>query len=296
MNSTKSIFKLKQEFNEINHTSTIHINRVFETLNDANKKLNKFEIKLLDKQMAFVGTNQLIKEALKRFKQGEIKYSDQDMQNVVDRVSKIEFVDTYSKYNIFVWIKRYHRLYEELSRKIHVQMRYSHSLLSRLKQLDKDLYSYRHNTQVKEMCSRINVLREDLLTSTRFKLDMYDCYNLMEQVLMFDPVINKNNFLSLITIRKEKDTISTINALPNELDIEDIRNAIFVEMIEDNSETYYLDFMMEAIFKLRDANPKLKKEMDERIGIDMIPTVSVSFDEYGEVDSIKQNPPNLKLV
>ncbi|WP_419883940.1 hypothetical protein ACN6MY_10910 [Peribacillus sp. B-H-3] len=294
MTNTRSIFELKQQYENIKQIAYNHIQNSFSFYKFAYQELLTFELKLHQKSKIYISS--FICNGIDSMKQGKNTVSEEERRIIDGIINEIDFVDHYSKYNIFVWIKRYHKLHKELYRQLYEHKKYSRHLLSCLKELNNDLQQHQHAMVVKEIFPYIDVIREDLLTITSFKFEILDYYTLIEQMFLYDPIMDLNDFLSLINIRKEKETLEVINSLPEKVSIEDFENAVFVEGIEDDSNYYLRDSMTKHIFKVRDANPTLAKEMDKQIGIDMIPTMSVSFDEFGEVSEIKQNPPKLKIV
>ncbi|MGE7649197.1 hypothetical protein ACQKM1_15635 [Peribacillus frigoritolerans] len=290
MTNTKSIFELKQQYENIKQIAYNHIQNSFSFYKFAFRELLTLELKLHQKSKIYISS--FICNGIESMKQGKNTFSE-EVRRIINQT---DFVDHYSKYNIFVWIKRYHRLHKELYRQLYEHKKYSRHLLSCLKELNNDLQQHQHAMVVKGIFPYIDVIKEDLLTITSFKFEIFDCYTLIEQMFLFEPIMDINDFLSLINIRKERGTLEVINSLPEKVSIEDFENAVFVEGIEDDSNYYLRDSMIKHIFKVRDANPTLAKEMDKQIGIDMIPTMSVSFNDYGEVSEIKQNPPKLKIV
>lgn len=287
----KTIFTVKQEFQNIKEVAYDHIIDIYDFNNYAQSQLIEFKKKILDKNMTYMANHPIIKEGLELIQQGKKRIGKEEQRIL----NNIHFVEKYSKYNLFVWIKRFHNLHQNLLIQLHEQMDYSRYLLSCLKELKEDL-EHHHTKSVNEMLRYIDVLREDLLKSTQFKLLDLDCYDYIEQIFMYEPKMSKNNFISLIATHKNKQTQKIISKLPNELTIEDIRKAIFVEMIEGNSSPYLHDLMIKQIFKTREQHPEIANEMDKKLGLDLIPTYSVAFDEFGDVSDVKQNPPKLRLV
>lgn len=292
---TKSIFELMYEFNDVEIKAAKHIDSIFAFFNDANKQRAYFERKLLEKQMLFVATSQNVRQDIENLPEDGLS-NDPDMKVVIDRLSTLKYVDKYSTSNIFVWLKRYHRLYKSLSNELSQKKEYSQYLLGLLKQLSIEFEPHKHTKQVQSMKGRMELLRENLLTSCNFKLEMHDCYSMLEILFVFAPVITKNELLSLITIRRDINTLKAIAALPDELTFEDVRQAIFIHGIEDDHEQYLNHFFINHFLKIREENPKLAEEIDEALGLDMVPTMEVSFDEYGQISDIKPSPPKIKLV
>ncbi|MFZ3196543.1 MAG: hypothetical protein WA181_10190, partial [Bacillus mycoides] len=270
MTNTKSIFELKQQYKNIKQIADNHIQNSSNFYTFAYRELLTFELKLHEKSKIYISS--FVCNGIQLMQQEKNGISEEEQKIIDGIIEEIDFVDHYSKYNIFVWIKRYHNLYKELNEELFEYIKYSRHLLSSLKELNNDLQSYQHTKIVTDILLYIDMLREDLLKITSFKFEIFDCYRLIKEVFIFEPIIAKNDFLSLINIRKERETLEVINSLPEEMSINDFEDAVFVEGIENESNYYLLDSMIKHIFKLRDAKPPLAKEMDALLGIDMIPT------------------------
>lgn len=115
--------------------------------------------------------------------------------------------------------------------------------------------------------------------------------------------MKKTDFLSLITVEKQKyfvdgepnHTNKTIEKVPDEIDYEAFQQAVFVEKIEQDNDSYLFDQFMSEVMEYMDRNPGGMSNMFKEL-FENVSTYNVSTDEFGRLTEVRPTKPALKLV
>jgi len=204
-----------------------------------------------------------------------------------------------SNFNSILLVRRFVRNKNKSNSMLWEQKEKLRALIDELKVMKKQLSKSNLRT-VKENVQLIDDARRSTSDLLTMEFEGFDITLFLQTLFIENRTITKNEFLSLITVDKSAYSKEYIDTLPNIIDHKTLEEAIFVHKIEDENDEWMFDIFYDQFWAFRNAHKKEFKEMEEKLfdelGLNQLPTYSVSFDEFGNVADIKQNPPKLKLL
>lgn len=289
---TKNVFNLIAKIEQFKLEAYPFIVDAFDHYTDSVDILIDLNRKINEKQLTYVANTDICKTGMEQIKQDKPKQLE-EVSNLFDNV---EIGLKYSKWNTVVWIKRAYKTYEKLLNETYSYRKIAEVYLSELKALYAEIEHYKQHDRIIDYLPQLESYRKELLKIKSFELEFPIKFTSIENTLIFGGKVNVNDLLSMINVSKDKVTKSIIDTLPAEITIKKMYQLLFVDAIEDEDECFMNHLIMEDILECRKNNPEEARKMDMSIGLDMIPTFSVSCDGFGEVMEVKQNKPNLRLV
>lgn len=295
-----NIFEVKKRYNEFVYNA-LAIQRDFhEFINESIEKSRYW--------------NDLINESTKKYL--GFLYSDKieipqnypddlvkEYLEILNDVKKYQ-LQSYSKFNMIVAYRFYVRKHNELNRELRQLKEIIRDYWDDLKEIEKDLLDLQHKHDIEKMLGIILSLKETLAYYKNFHFVEFNGKYLFDGLFIGKDnqkeTITKDELVSILTIDKTKKIKEIIQKLPDEIDADVFWDVVFLEKIEDFQDDYCSDALIDAIFKARDNNPKLKKRMDDKL-FELVPelglhTFDVKFDQYGDVASIEKSKPRLRVL
>ncbi len=204
-----------------------------------------------------------------------------------------------SNFNSILLVRRFVRNKNKSESILWQQKEKLRVLIDELKDMKKQLSKSKLRT-AKENIQLIDDARRNTNDLLNLKFEGFDVTLFLQTLFIENRTITKNEFLSLITVDKSACTKEYIDTLPDTIDHKTLEDAVFVHKIEDENDEWMFDIFYDQFWAFRNAHKEEFKEMEEKLfdelGLNQLPTYNVSFDEFGDVADIKQNPPNLKLL
>ncbi|MGO5010815.1 hypothetical protein ACTQ5K_02855 [Niallia sp. Sow4_A1] len=204
-----------------------------------------------------------------------------------------------SNFNSILLVRRFVRNKNKSESILWQQKEKLRVLIDELKVMKKQLSKSKLRT-AKETIQLIDDARRNTGDLMDMEFKGFDVTLFLQTLFIESRTITKNEFLSLITVDKSAYTKEYIDTLPDIIDYRTLEDAIFVHKIEDENDEWMFDIFYDQFWALRNAHKEEFKEMEDKLfdelGLNQLPTYSVSFDEFGDVADIKQNPPKLKLI
>lgn len=278
-----NIFEIKQKLNELHNKVAINVEYVIDEyeayvhdLLYAEKEITKANISYLYRNLTTIEKTQLydqVSHMLKPQKQ-------------------------YSRYNQFVYLKRYYNQYKEITDAWYeIKMDTIVPLVEKVKQFEEILTTNKCNNKLLEQF--VDIKNQVLnLKSLSFELNTMGLQSL-ENDIRLRP-INKSELLQVITVNKDKATQQIIAEAPETLTLDEFTQLIFVERIENDEDGYLFEFIFKRLMSARKNNPILSKKMDEKFDelFSGIPKFNAVVDEYGDIKQMEQvfSKPKLTLV
>lgn len=204
-----------------------------------------------------------------------------------------------SPFNVVFLVRKFIRNKNKSKNIIWNQKERLRELKTELKEIGDVLSKSRLKT-AKDTVESINKTRKDIDVLLGLKLEGFSIKLFLESLFIGNNTITKDEFLSIITVDKSAYTKEYIDTLPDIIDYRTLEDAVFVHKIEDENDEWMFDIFYDQFWTFRNAHKEEFKEMEEKLfdelGFNQLPTYNVSFDEFGDVTDIKQNPPKLKLL
>ncbi|MED3905815.1 hypothetical protein [Geobacillus thermodenitrificans] len=223
-------------------------------------------------------------------------------------IEEMRRVKRYNPINALAALKIFGRRIKELERRNNAIYRQLREIKNRYTQLEKEVEQdryfkgkqeildeiYQRKTMIKEICQR-----DDLGLSF-----FYD--NVM-QLFLLGWKISKEDFLSLISVDHNRVSWDGVTlptypelkeSLPEQLDFEAFLEAIFIEKVEDDSDSVFFDMVMDHTIELMDRNKEFREKAHQFIQetFGPIPTYTAAVDEFGDIVELVPNKPNLKVI
>jgi len=205
-----------------------------------------------------------------------------------------------SPFNVVFLVRRFIRNKNKSKNIIWNQKERLRELKTELKEIGETLSKSRLKT-AKDTVQSINKTRKNIDALLRLKLEGFSVDLFLESLFIGGNTISKDEFLSIITVDKSIYTKEYIDEnLSEKVDYRTLEDAIFIHKIEDENDEWMFDIFYDQFWTFRNAHKEKFKEIEDKLfdgmGLNQLPTYSVSFDEFGDVADIKQNPPKLKLI
>lgn len=209
---------------------------------------------------------------------------------------------SYNPLNFFVALRLYGRKCDKIRHKYN---RVHHQMSKLQRQYGKlaDEAKKKNGIFAERILEEINA-KNQAITTLKEATELEEI-SFLEQIELWFTTnrLRKSDFLSLITIEKRlhywdgvpNQTNEDIASLPEELDFKAFRDAVFRDRIEQDDDSYLFDQFMRAVMKFIDEKPgAMFNAFQECFGA--IPTYTVHTDEFGRVEKLESNKPNLTIV
>jgi hypothetical protein len=228
-------------------------------------------------------------------------------------LDSIKLLKSYSWSSMFAVLKYCSRKLKSLQKEHSKNKKTVVGYLDRVKELDRAMTEVGMNETHPEQYDRVIAFR-DLILSVRNE-------NTFESGMLFPSLtipfvggwrIKKDVLIQLISINKGRKYWDGVKVepfsercaeLPEEMDFDAFKKAIFISKIEHEDDCFLFDLFMENMLETMDAYKKEhgKPMIDafkllEDISGKPLQTFTAHTDEYGDVVSMEPNKPNLKLV
>ncbi|AKF94697.1 hypothetical protein [Brevibacillus laterosporus] len=220
----------------------------------------------------------------------------------IETLEVVKKIKTYNLLNFFVALRLYERKRKKIRHKYNILYRELCQLQKRYGELNDTVKNKRDSfsKRVKEEIFSDNLYIEECKSS----IDLREV-SFGEQIRLWFTFyrMKKTDFLSLITVEKRKyfvdgepnHTNMTIEKVPGEIDYEAFQQAVFVEKIEQDNDSYLFDQFMSEVMEYMDRNPGGMSNMFKEL-FENVPTYNVSTDEFGRLTEVRPTKPALKLV
>ncbi|MGE8079263.1 hypothetical protein [Peribacillus loiseleuriae] len=290
-----SIFELKTDFEYLRNDILIHFKLVSQLVKHRNNELTQDWKAAMYKQMIWLASkDNAAFEAYLDFSTNEDNemYFDFDIETMKKYVGK-----RYSKFNSIIALRNFWSKYKKAKKEIREAHRDTKLFLSELKQLKKTLIDMDSKT-THSLLGEIEEWRGILTEIIDYKIHHFNLVFFFEYLFLGNRTITKQEMLNLVVLDKSVDTKKYIDSLPDDIDYLTFTDATFVHKIEDNNFDWIGEIYFEDFMHLRETNPEVKKKADGMLDelLMNIPTYTATFDEFGDMESITQNKPKLKLV
>lgn len=228
----------------------------------------------------------------------------EDFKLTID-VEQFQQVKQYSIFNPLAALKIFGTRIQKLAgenNKIKSQLR---NIQKEYSALEKDLRQVKYFKDKEQIYELIHERKSMIHEVCNYEEnDLSDFHQFIMMLFLNEQTISRQNFLGLITMRHERVSWDGVDlpsypervaALPEQLGYEEFLNAVFIEKVEDYRDCIFFDVVMDHTLKLIDSDKEFseiaKQQRDAIFG--PMQTYTVQFNQYGEVNSITPNKPEL---
>ncbi|TPG84975.1 hypothetical protein EEL32_15140 [Brevibacillus laterosporus] len=220
----------------------------------------------------------------------------------IETLEVVKNIKAYNPLNFFVALRLYERKRKEIRHKYNILYRELCQLQKRYGELNDTVKNKRDSfsKRVEEEIYADNLCIEECKSNSKLEEVAFG-----EQIRVWFAFyrMKKTDFLSLITLEKRKyyvdgepnRTNKTIEKIPDEMDYEAFQQAVFVEKIEQDNDSYLFDQFMSEVMEYMDRNPGGMSNMFKEV-FENVPTYHVSTDEFGRLTEVRPTKPALKVV
>ncbi|MED1441909.1 hypothetical protein P4U24_08865 [Aeribacillus composti] len=211
-----------------------------------------------------------------------------------------ENADSYSIFNVIVYLKRiwpqYKKLHRQLKRlraKLIDDLRELKTLIEQIKAKPKQ------NKRTMQALETLYDLHYQTLEALTIELGTIDFRKYIEYMFIGDVTISKNEFLSLLNLDRSKRSQETIRNLPERIDRDTFLDAVFVDKIEDEWNDTFGEMIFDSVMIAKDRDPELRQRMLDKIDEifeGKLPMMKATYDEYLQPVKIERMKPKLRLV
>lgn len=224
---------------------------------------------------------------------------------------KLRSLKKYSVYNVFATLRIMTRKQAALNKENNLYLKKFNLLLKDVKKLEQDIDERGLSQEESHIMLDFLDLKDYLLAISKTKLSSYEHnYDFLTSPFYEGGILNKQEFLQVITIAKDKERwdgtpttpyAEVIKEIPDIIDFETFRDLIFIQKIEDDWDCYLFDIFMNEMLVMSDkykeqTGKSLAFEALEKISGKPIQTYTAEIDEYGDVVSLEPNKPNLRAI
>lgn len=234
--------------------------------------------------------------------------ADYDLTNaeelILQAVNEGRALASYNLANQFVWLKRHLRLTRHY-------MAIHNQFMSDFKRWDKQLEKIINES---DKLAPSKAKKKLVLQAYDLQGEIYTEMHGGGEIVPYEPIkggtwidvfihsefkMSKHDALQLLTLEHDDlYTLQQISEVPDELDQRGFEQLIFLARAEKDSESLFFDMYMEKMMKALDESKELREKtwdaFTEVFG--PVPTYSAVTDELGNVISMEQNKPNLKVI
>jgi hypothetical protein len=291
--TNQSIFELTNTFNQLKSEMLIHHSLVGQLVKQMNDQLYQKWKSATYKQILTLASkdNDSFETLMDLTHNGETQL-DVDL-DMLKRYKQ----NGYSQFNCIVSLRTFWKASKAAQSELSESKDTTKAYLSRLKGLKSTLTKMNPKT-TKRLLNEIEIWRGHMVDLLDYRLPIYDLVRFFEFLFIGGNNITKQEMLNLVVLDKTVETKAYIDSLPDDIDYKTFADAMFIHKIEDDNYSWICDIYIEDMIKNIKDNPEFKKESSGLFDeiTKRIPTYSVQFDEFGEVDQIEKNMPKLRLI
>lgn len=238
----------------------------------------------------------------------ELGEEEAQIRKVFD-VDAMKALSSYSRYNPFVWLKRYNRELKSFQKENRERINQFKLLLKLINEIEQIARGMKINKRGQKRLEMLTLVKENihyLLNNLFGVIDLDGLHEALQSMFLVGWKMDKNNFLSLLSLNRDlhywdgspNQTMQQIAELPDEIDYPAFTKAIFIEKIEHDQDCYLFDLHLHGVMKKMDENKELSGKMFDKLQetVGPIPTYTAQIDEFGQVQSVVPNKPALKIV
>ncbi|MGX1902028.1 hypothetical protein ACT3HK_11845 [Thermolongibacillus altinsuensis] len=211
-----------------------------------------------------------------------------------------ENADSYSIFNVIVYLKRIWQQYKKLHRQFKRLRAKLIDDLGELKTLIECIkVKPKQNKRTMQALETLHDLHYQVLEALTVELGTIDFRKYLEYMFIGDATISKNEFLSLLNLDRSKRTQDYIRSLPEQIDRDTFTYAVFVEKIEDEWNDTFGEMIFDSVMVAKDRDPKLRQRMLDKIDEifeGKLPMYKATYDEYLQPVKLERMKPKLRLV
>jgi len=211
-----------------------------------------------------------------------------------------ENADSYSIFNVVVYLKRIWSQYKKLHRQFKRLRAKLIDDLSELKTLVECIKAKpKQNKRTMQALETLYDLHHHALDALTIEQGTIDFRKYLEYMFIGDATISKNEFLSLLTLDRSKRSQETIRNLPERIDRNTFLDAVFVDKIEDDYNDTFGEMIFDSLMQAKDRDPELRKRMLDKIDEIFerkLPIYKATYDEYLQLVKLERMRPKLRLV
>lgn len=288
-----NIFELKAQLAELESDMTFHHTIVSSLVTARNRELFDLWKSANNKQLIHLAT-----------KSGEafdelFKLVNDSGNNIdVDLEAVKKYAEAgYSNLNAVIELKKFCKRKEEVLKELQHARIDTRNYLKQLKQLKNELDQLNSKTAY-DLLTRIDDWVYDMRELLAYDISYFNLIMFFEFLFIQDNTLSKNDVLSLTVIDKSLETKQYLDSLPEQIDYKTFSDMFFVHNVEDDNYNWIGRIFRDELMHKRDTNPRFKAKTDEMLEeiTRDIPTYTVTHDIFGDIDSITQNYPKLRLV
>jgi hypothetical protein len=211
-----------------------------------------------------------------------------------------EHADSYSIFNVIVYLKRIWKQYRQLHRQFKRLRAKLIDDLGELKTLIECIKAKPKKTKhTMQALERLHDLHYEALEALTIELNTIDFRKYLEYMFICDATISKNEFLSLLTLDRSQRSQDIIRNLPERIDRDTFLDAVFVDKIEDELNDTFGEMIFDSLMIAKDRDPELRKRMLDKIDEifeGKLPMYKATYDEYLQPVKLERMKPKLRLV
>lgn len=208
-----------------------------------------------------------------------------------------ENADSYSIFNVIVYMKRIWPQYKKLHRQFkRLRAKLIDDLQTLIECIKAKPKKTKHTMQALET---LYDLHYEALEALTIELSTIDFRKYLEYMFIGDATISKNEFLSLLTLDRSKRSQDIIRNLPERIDRDTFLDAVFVDKIEDEWNDTFGEMIFDSALIAKDRDPELRKRMLDKIDEifeGKLPMYKATYDEYLQPVKLERMKPKLRLV
>ncbi|MGG3210969.1 hypothetical protein ABEO92_13290 [Geobacillus stearothermophilus] len=211
-----------------------------------------------------------------------------------------ENADSYSIFNIIVYLKRIWPQYKKLHRQFKRLRAKLIDDLGELKTLIECIKAKpKQNKRTIQALETLHDLHYQTLEALTIELGTIDFRKYLEYMFIRDATISKNEFLSLLNLDRTKRSQDTIRNLPERIDRDTFLDAVFVDKIEDEWNDTFGEMIFDSVMIAKDRDPELRQRMLDKIDEifeGKLPMYRATYDEYLQPVKLERMKPRFRLV
>lgn len=292
-------FRLKSELYTIESKVKQDITNFYNHVMSANRDILFYEQTIHEKMMTYLlmmnkkeMSPQAFKEMLEMVMQGR-----EEKWHMVRYYA--ENADSYSIFNVIVYMKRIWPQYKKLHRQFKRLRAKLIDDLGELKTLMECKAKPKKTKHTMQALERLHDLHFQPLEALTIELSTIDFRKYLEYMFIGDATISKNEFLSLLTLDRSKRSQDIIRNLPERIDRDTFLDAVFVDKIEDEWNDTFGEMIFDSAMIAKDRDPELRKRMLDKIDEifeGKLPMYKATYDEYLQPVKLERMKPKLRLV
>lgn len=175
---------------------------------------------------------------------------------------------SYSRYNSFVWLRICSRKIKEMQLKERQYHEYFQQVLYGIKFIENNLSNMKLQKRELEWLKRFSTIKYKIRELLEFNIDeKKDLANYLRHAFTGDWKMDKNNFLSLITVNKSlyysdgttNEIRQRVKELPDEMDFKTFyKTVVLMDELEHEQDCYLFDVCTDDFYRMVDTNKELR--------------------------------------